>query len=60
MTNPDFVALVAAMRTAQREYFRTRSTTALDHSKRLEKQVDDAIRKALDGQGNLFDQDGAT
>lgn len=41
-----FRDLVAEMRRAQREYFRTRSSTALEKSKQLEKRVDDAIREA--------------
>ncbi len=52
----EFVTLVAAMRTAQREYFRTRSTAALDRSKSIEKQVDLAIRRAMDGQARLFNE----
>lgn len=57
MDHAEFVRLVAAMRTAQREYFRTRSTGALDRSKGLEKRVDKAIKEALDGQPRLFDED---
>lgn len=40
----DFVSLVKAMRTAQRTYFRTRSPTALEEAKRLEKRADAFIK----------------
>ena len=39
----EFVELVAAMRNAQKEYFRTRHQDWLVKSKELEKQVDQAI-----------------
>lgn len=45
--------LVQAMRNAQREYFRTRSNTAIAEARRLEKQVDDAVRDQLE-QPRLF------
>jgi hypothetical protein len=35
-----FIRLVGALRTAQRKYFRTRSTADLDEAKRLEAAVD--------------------
>ena len=35
-----FVQLVAAMRSAQRRYFRDKTQSALKESKRLEKEVD--------------------
>jgi 6-pyruvoyl-tetrahydropterin synthase len=38
-----FVILVKEMRTAQKEYFRTRDKGLLNKSKRLEKEVDEAI-----------------
>lgn len=46
----DFVALVAQMRAAQREYFSTRRQSALESAKRLERAVDEA-------QGELFGGD---
>lgn len=58
MERLEFVRLVADMRNAQRRYFRTRSTADLDHSKRLEKRVDEAIKRELDGQQSLFDEEG--
>lgn len=57
MDHIDFVRLVAEMRTAQREFFRTRSTAALDRSRSLERRVDEALRRELDGQGTLFEED---
>ena len=38
-----FIELVTSMRTAQKEYFRTRSPDALNRSKTLEKQVDNYL-----------------
>lgn len=49
-----FLALVAELRHAQREYFRTRSSAALEASKRLEKQVDAALARLADRQPKLF------
>lgn len=54
MTLTELAELVANMRHAQKEYFRTRSDSALEESKRLEKRVDDACREILDGQRKLF------
>jgi len=54
MTAIELANLVAEMRHAQKEYFRTRSTSALEESKRLERQVDDACQAILDGQKKLF------
>ena len=47
-------ATVKAMREHQRQYFRTRSQTELQASKRLEREVDDLIGKIDSGQGLLF------
>lgn len=57
MTHDEFKALVAEMRHAQREYFRTRTSTALEDSKRLERQVDEALKD--DRQKPLFDRSNA-
>jgi len=54
MAHADFVALVKAMRDAQRRYFRERSPAALEESKRLEREVDAAVKAAGDDQGRLF------
>lgn len=45
MTARDFFTLVTRMRDKQKEYFRTRSASVLQESKRLEKQVDDEIQR---------------
>lgn len=45
MNAKDFFALVSRMRDKQKEYFRTRSTSVLQESKWLEKQVDDEIKR---------------
>lgn len=49
-----FAALVNAMRQAQREYFRTRSSAALDKAKTLEKAVDRQIERLFSPQADLF------
>lgn len=52
-----FARLVSEMRTAQKEYFRTRSRSALDACKQLEKQVDAALKEQdipMNAQGKLF------
>lgn len=55
MSDYEFRELVAKMRSAQRDYFRTRSRDALDQSKQLERAVDAAISGALkDNQTTLF------
>ncbi len=45
MTPEAFLRCVERMRTAQRAYFRTRSSVSLRASKRLEKAVDDEIER---------------
>lgn len=40
--------LVVAMRNKQKEYFKTRSQSALRESKALEKRVDDEIKRVED------------
>lgn len=40
-----FFGKVAAMRNAQKEYFKSRSRTALERSKALEKEVDAEIAR---------------
>jgi hypothetical protein len=51
----EFAQLVATMRHFQKEYFRTRSSTALDESKRAERAVDDALRNMNDNQTKMFE-----
>jgi len=45
MTAKEFFDLVSDMRSKQREYFRTRSTSVLNESKALERLVDAEIRR---------------
>lgn len=40
----NIISLVIEMRTAQREYFASRSQGALHNSKQLEKRVDNALK----------------
>lgn len=49
MKPEEFYLLVANMRNAQKEYFRTRSRDLLSKSMQLEKQVDDEIKRAKEG-----------
>lgn len=58
MEATDALKLVADMRHAQREYFRTRSNSWLHQSKLLEKRVDIALRDVLE-QPTLFKMDSA-
>ena len=51
----DFEILVADMRNAQKDYFRTRSQNALQSAKELEKQVDEHIKKAQEADDDLLD-----
>ena len=44
----EFEKLVREMRTAQRAYFRSREATALETSKRLEREVDHYIKARLE------------
>jgi hypothetical protein len=45
MTEKEFFTLVVQMRNAQKLYFRNRDKSDLQASKKLEKQVDDEIRR---------------
>ena len=53
MTARELAELVQQMRDEQRAYFKTRATDHLEESKRLEKQVDVAVRSILQRQGTL-------
>ena len=44
MTAQQFFDLVCRMRSAQKQYFRTRSYDDLEESKKLEREVDQALR----------------
>ena len=48
----DFEKLVLDMRSAQKLYFSTRSSDALNKSKALEKQVDAMLKAKKDGESN--------
>lgn len=43
MSPQQFIDLVCRMRSAQRQYFRTRSYDDLNESKKLEREVDQAL-----------------
>lgn len=47
MTAKELATIVQIMRTAQRNYFRTRSTDTLDDCKTYERQVDLAVAAIL-------------
>ncbi len=57
MSKEDFMSLVRSMRECQREYFKTRSSDALKASKRLEKQVDEAVSEYFSQQLSLFEKE---
>lgn len=48
MDHKAFYRLVVALRNKQKEYFKTRSQSALRESKALEKRVDDEIKRVED------------
>lgn len=50
----ELAQLVSNMRTAQREFFRTRSIGWLETSRGLERQVDRELAKILELQQELF------
>lgn len=54
MTIVELATLVAEMRAAQKEYFRTKSHAALDRAIRLEAKVDEACKQVQE-QPVLFD-----
>lgn len=64
MKPKEFYDKVVQMRRMQKEYFKTRSSMALQRSKQLEKEIDDEITR-VEGilgrsepqhrQGNIFD-----
>lgn len=58
MANDEFLKLVASMREMQRAYFRRRTPEALQSSKELERQVDQAIDELSNRQARLFTEDG--
>lgn len=50
MTVEKLAKLVQEMRAAQKQYFRLRSTDALEQSKRLERIVDISVKDVLENQ----------
>lgn len=50
----EFEKLVYEMRSAQKEYFRTRSKDVLQKSKQLEKRVDEYLKDKKNNQLTLF------
>lgn len=50
----DFEILVLEIRSAQKEYFRTRSKEILQLSKQLERRVDEYIKDKIINQRTLF------
>lgn len=53
MSTQQFIDLVCRMRTAQKAYFRTRSYGDLEESKKLEQEVDKALREFTNPYGHL-------
>ena len=53
MTPQQFIDLVCRMRTAQKQYFRTRHCDDLDESRKLEREVDQALRDFSNPQNQL-------
>lgn len=50
----EFEKLVYEMRSAQKEYFRTRSKEVLQQSKQLERRVDEYLKDKKNDQQTLF------
>jgi hypothetical protein len=59
MTDADIIHLVIRMRTAQKEFFRTKDRTYLDVARKLEREVDAALERRRDGQKSFFAPTGA-
>ena len=57
MNAREFFNKVAQMRSMQKEYFRTRSKTALQESKRMEREIDMEIARVEGIVGNPEDTD---
>lgn len=53
MTTKNFIDLVCRMRSAQKQYFRTRTFADLDESKKLEREVDNALRNFSENDNQL-------
>ena len=59
MNPKEFFDKVAEMRSAQKEYFRTRSQQALSESKRLEREIDMEIARVEGIVGKPADTDAS-
>ena len=59
MNAREFFNKVAQMRSMQKEYFRTRSKTALQESKRLEREIDMEIARVEGIVGKTEDTDAS-
>ena len=57
MTAAELARVVQEMRSAQKEYFRTRSDSALRESKQLEAKLDRCCQIVLAGQKELFPEE---
>ncbi|MCE5327865.1 MAG: hypothetical protein LLG01_15775 [Planctomycetaceae bacterium] len=55
MDGRELAKLVKAMRDKQKEFFRGHEPQVLQEAKALERQIDQAIEKALSGQAGLFE-----
>lgn len=53
MSPQQFIDLVCRMRSAQKQYFRTRTLADLDESKKLEREVDNALRNFSENDNQL-------
>jgi len=58
MTYTEFRNLVAAMRISQKLFFARRDQAVLTESKRLEHEVDKALKDFDDGQKRMFEEAG--
>ena len=56
MTVEELAELCSEVRHAQKEYFRTRSQTALAKSKMLEAKLDQCVDRVMSKQKRLFDE----
>lgn len=52
----ELALLVQRVRQAQRDYFRSKSPAALELSKRLERELDEAAERVIEGPGLFTDE----
>lgn len=53
---PEFFAIVAEMRAAQKKYFKSRMSYDLEKAKKLEKEVDERIAAECDKKDSISSQ----